>query len=146
MSNFFLVKIKYLAITETGKQKFVTKSIVFPAESYTEAEVRATRYADNWALCDYTIKSVKPFKVVDILTIDSDIPLWYMAKIETTTLNERTGKEEHASFNILTEATCFDNAIETTAKYIADSVMDMRVLAIMQTDISDVALSDEYKP
>lgn len=146
MSNFFLIKIKYLAITETGKQKFVTKSIVFPAETYTEAEVRATRYADNWALCDYTIKSVKPFKVAKILTMDSDIPLWYIAKIETITLNERTGKEEHVSFNILTEATCFDNAIETTAKYIAESVMDMRVLAIMQTYISDVALSEEYKP
>lgn len=146
MSNFFLVKIKYFTTIETGKQKFVTKSFVFPAETYTEAEIRATRYADKWALPDYTIKSVKPFKIAEILTMDSDIPLWYIAKIETTILNERTGKEEYASFNILTEATCFDNAIETTAKYIAESVMDMRVLAIMQTDISDVALSEEYKP
>lgn len=141
MSHFIQTKIKRQATLENGKQKTITETYIFRAESFTEAEARAVEYANEFAFTEFAVTALTNCRCTDIVRqkdfIQSE-PLWFCAKLDYITLDERTARECHTKQNVLVEASCFEHANDIVAKYMDNSVADIRLLSLTQTNIIDV--------
>lgn len=142
MTHFIQTKIKRQATLENGKQKTITETYIFRAESFTEAEARAVEYATDFAFTEFAVTALTNCRVSEIVqqTDYSKLPepLWFRAKLDYITLDERNARERHTKQNVLVEASCFEHANDIVAKYIADSVADIRLLSLTETNIIDV--------
>lgn len=141
MQHFIQTKIKRLATLDNGKQKYITETYIFRAESFTEAEARAVQYATEWAFTDFAVTALTNCRFSEIVRqtdpiTDSD--RWFRAKLDYITLDERTARERHTKQNVLFQGSCFDHAKDAVATYIAGSVADIRLLALTETNIIDV--------
>lgn len=142
MTHFIQTKIKHLKTLENGKQKNTTETYVFQAETFTEAEARAVEYATDFQFTDFQVTALTNCRISEIVRQTDDskqpVPLWFRAKLDYITLDERTARERHTKQNVLVEASCFEHANDIVAKYIADSVADIRLLSLTETNIIDV--------
>lgn len=105
---YIKVKVKHLKQTNTGKFKTATDTYVFKADSFTEAETRASE-----ALSDRLIEPyVKAASFADFAEVRGvgEGP-YYLAKITFTETNEITGAESKSSFKALFKATSLDDAL-----------------------------------
>lgn len=141
MTHFIQTKIKHRKTLENGKQKNATETYIFRAESFTEAEARAVQYATDFKFTDFQVTALTNCRVSEIVRqtdFKQPEPLWFRAKIDYITLDERTARETHTKLNLLVEASCFKHANDIVAKYIANSVADIRLLSLTETNIIDV--------
>lgn len=142
MTHFIKTKIKHHKTLENGKQKTITETYIFRAESFTEAEARAVQYyANDFVFTEFAVTALTNCRISEIIRqTDFKQPelLWFRAKLDYITLDERTARECHTKQNVLVEASCFEHANDIVAKYIADSVADIRLLSLTETNIIDV--------
>lgn len=141
MTHFIQTKIKHHKTIENGKQKTITETYIFRAESFTEAEARAVQYANDFAFTEFAVTALTNCRCTEIVrqtNFEQSVPLWFRAKLDYITLDERTARERHTKLNVLVEASCFEHANDIVAKYIADSVADIRLLSLTETNIIDV--------
>lgn len=127
--------------SQNDKQKTITETYIFRAESFTEAEARAVQYANDFAFTEFAVTALTNCRCTEIVrqtNFEQSVPLWFRAKLDYITLDERTARERHTKLNVLVEASCFEHANDIVAKYIADSVADIRLLSLTETNIIDV--------
>lgn len=140
MTHFIKTKIKHHKTLENGKQKTITETYIFRAESFTEAETRAVQYANDFAFTEFAVTALTNCRCTEIVrqtNFEQSVPLWFRAKLDYITLDERTARERHTKLNVLVEASCFEHANDIVAKYIADSVADIRLLSLTATTRTD---------
>ena len=58
-SNWFEAKVKYVKVTDEGKEKKVTETYLFDAVSYTEAESRTLESLREMVQGDFYIAGLK---------------------------------------------------------------------------------------
>lgn len=141
MTHFIQTKIKHHKTLENGKQKNTTETYVFQAETFTEAEAKAAKYATDFRFFDFQVTALTNCRVSEIVRqtdFKQPEPLWFRAKIDYITLDERTARETHTKQNLLVEASCFEHANDVISQYIAHSVADIRLLSLTETNIIDV--------
>lgn len=63
MTHFIETKIKHHKTLENGKQKTITETYIFRAESFTEAEARAVQYAND-IVAKYIADSVADIRLL----------------------------------------------------------------------------------
>lgn len=111
MAQWFLSQIKYTAQNEWGQQKTINETYLFDAESYTDAETKTYDYiAKNWP--DFQLVSIKRQKLQEVFFVENGSELWFKAKVQYITFNEKTQTEQKTAYNMLINAESVKDAYD----------------------------------
>tara|TARA_R110000868_G_scaffold196406_5_gene442304 strand:+ start:452 stop:697 length:246 start_codon:yes stop_codon:yes gene_type:complete len=73
IAKYFLVKVEFETMTDTGKTKKIKSQYLVDAVSCTEAEARMTSYLKDTIL-DYEIVSAVKSPIEDVVEVSEPVP------------------------------------------------------------------------
>ena len=71
--QFFKAVINHTVIAEDKTETSVNKEVLILAVNYTDAEVKINKYAEEWTLKNFALKSLKKSEVVKVVTTREDL-------------------------------------------------------------------------
>ena len=93
-ANWFEAKVKYVKVSEDGREKKVNESYLLDALSYTEAESRIMHEMESLIKGEYYISGLKKSNITElVLSEDENDDRWYKAKVAIIDADEVSGKE-----------------------------------------------------
>ena len=138
-ANWFICKIRYEKTDEEGRQKKVTESYVVDALTFTEAEARITEEMASYISGEFKVVDIDPAPFAEIFFADSDTAdMWYKAKLQFITIDEKTEKEKRSAVTYLVQAGTFDNALKSVNEVMGGTMIDYVTAKIEETKIMDV--------
>lgn len=138
-ANWFICKIRYEKTGEDGLQKKVTETYVVDALTFTEAEARITEEMASYISGEFKIMNIDPAPFAEIFFADSDTAdMWYKAKLQFITIDEKTEKEKRSAVVYLVQAGTFDNALKNVNEVMGGTMIDYVTAKIEETKLMDV--------
>ena len=120
-------------------QKKVTEQYTVDAISFSEAERRIVEEITPYTSGDFEITNVKKAAYNEIFFSDrAEDDRWYKAKLQFTTINERTEKVMRASATFLVQAATLDGAVKNINEVMNSTMIDYEKSNIAETRILDV--------
>lgn len=137
---WFECKIRYEKVMEDGLQKKVTEQYVVDALSFSEAEKRIMEEMSQYISGEYEVTDVKKaiYKEVFFDEVDNCSDLWFKAKLQFITIDERTEKEKRSNVYYLVQAASFDGAVKNINTVMDGTMIDYNKSNISETKIMDV--------
>lgn len=138
-SIWFECKIRYEKVNEEGLEKPVVETYVVAATSFTEAEARVIEKMAPYISGEFEVVDMKkaPFKEVIFSEGGSD-DLWYKAKLDFITIDEKTEKEKRSRVNFLVQASDFRKALNNVDSVMNGTMIGYETCTIQATKIFDV--------
>ena len=136
---WYNVKTRYIGTTEAGIAKVITEEYLTAALSFTEAEKKTCETALSYGNREeFDIIAMSRTKFSEIVYGDKEADKWFKCKINTTTLDERSGREKKISIFFCVNA---DNALEAHHRldeHLKKTTMDYTVEQVDETKIIEV--------
>lgn len=120
-----------------------TETYLVNAYSFAEAEERIE--SELLPYCypgGLEVKSVKAERVVDIFK-DEAAEIWYKARLNLITIDEKTGLEKKTKCNVYAKADSLEKALKVVREGIKDLTVNWEFFSITETPILDVY---KYQP
>ena len=138
-SNWFEAKVKYVKVTDEGKEKKVTETYLFDAVSYTEAESRTLESLREMVQGDFYIAGLKKSNITELVeSNDGTDDKWYKAKVAIIDADQLTGKEKRANQYFLVAGATIEAALTNLQKSLSTYVVPWEVVSLADTTIMDV--------
>lgn len=138
-ANWFICKIRYEKTGEDGLQKKVTETYVVDALTFTEAEARITEEMASYISGEFKIMNIDPAPFAEIFFADSDTAdMWYKAKLQFITIDEKTEKEKRSAVVYLVNAGSFNGAVKSVEEVMGGTMIDYVTAKVEETPIMDV--------
>lgn len=138
-ANWFEAKVKYMKVSEDGREKKVTEAYLLDALSYTEAESRIMHQMESVIKGDYYITGLKKSNITELVeSQDETDDRWYKAKIAIIDADEVSGKEKSSSQYYLVAAANIGRALENLEKSLSTFVVPYEIQSITDTQFMDV--------
>jgi hypothetical protein len=138
-ANWFICKIRYEKTDEEGRQKKVTESYVVDALTFTEAEARITEEMTSYISGEFKVVDIDPAPFAEIFFADSDTAdMWYKAKLQFITIDEKTEKEKRSAVVYLINAGSFNGAVKSVEEVMGGTMIDYVTAKVEETPIMDV--------
>lgn len=138
-ANWFICKIRYEKTDEEGRQKKVTESYVVDALTFTEAEARITEEMASYISGEFKVVDIDPAPFAEIFFADSDTAdMWYKAKLQFITIDEKTEKEKRSAVVYLINAGSFNGAVKSVEEVMGGTMIDYITAKVEETPIMDV--------
>ena len=160
-SQWFECKVRYDQMQENGLLKKVTEQYVVEALSYTEAEAAIIKQMTPYISGDFEITGIKPAAYRDVIFMseaakkgdgrkadevfhrpleqqNNTDTLFFKAKIQFITLDEKSGKEKRTPMIYLVQATSLDNAVQNIGVAMQGTMIDYAKSSVAETKILDV--------
>lgn len=137
MANWIVCKIRYEKTIETGMQKKVTEQYLVDALSFAEAEARIIKEMKHFINGEFTVSAVKKDTLSEVLE-NTTGGIFYKAKVEFITLNEKTGSEKRTAVNMLVQASDIEESIEILKEFMKGTIADYEITGMNKTQIMDV--------
>ena len=139
-------RVAYDKMMEDGSQKKVSEIYVVEANSFTEAEERATEELAPYATGEFEVKDIKPASYGEVVFADngdeSTDQRYWKAKVKFIIIDEKTGKEKYSTVNYLVQAPTLRGALDGIDSIMNGSMQEEKQANIGETSILDVL---EYK-
>ena len=135
--NYFECKISYEKTMENGKEKKVSEPYLVVALSFTEAEARIIEEVKPFISGEFEVKSIRKYKVAEIV-VDENGDRFFKCKLNSITLDEKSGNEKKTATNILVQATTLDEAKALLVDHMKTTMCDYSIEKIEETKIMDV--------
>lgn len=140
------VRISYDGAAESGENIHLTETWLVRAATFAEAEARAVEAVSEYEnVCNVDVETCTKRNIAGVWvgTTEEGPCKWYKVRCETTTTNEKTGKEKRMKREYLIWAPNMFEAYGTLFKCLADDydINDIEVLGINLTSITEI-LSD----
>lgn len=119
-----------------------TETYLVNAYSFAEAEERIVSELSPLYPGGLEVKSVKAERVVDIFR-DEAAEIWYKARLNFITIDEKTGLEKKTKFNLYVKADSLEKALKVVREGIKDLMVNWEFFSITETPILDVY---KYQP
>lgn len=133
-STFFECKVRYSKTLENGLEKKVTEVYVVDALSWAEAEARMTE--EMKAFGEFEIMDIKKAAYKEIFISDeSGADIWYRAKVQFITIDEKTEQEKKQNVYYLTNASNIEEAKKGIDEIFASNMTDYSVSKLEETAI-----------
>jgi len=84
---YYLAKVKYQKIDESGKDKKVNGQYLFKAVGWGDAENQAYRAFEEMAINDFEIKHINPYTIADVNHFEFDGSKWFKCTYNITTID-----------------------------------------------------------
>lgn len=134
MKHWQLVQLSYNEEQEDGNTKVKKVNHLVEADTFIEAETRATElFAADYQ--DMKVLAIKKSKFSDIL--DKGGENWYGAKVIYTTTSDR-GKDKHSSGILLIQASKLKMAMLAFEEFSAGWKISFELVSITKTNLADV--------
>ncbi len=148
-ANWFEAKVKYMKVSEDGKEKKVNEAYLLDAMSYTEAESRITREMESVVSGDYYISSLKKSNITEVVPSEDETDdRWYKAKVAIIDADEVSGKEKSSFQYYLVAASDIKRALENLEKSLETFVVPYEIVSITDTQfiasLADTTFMDVY--
>lgn len=138
-ANWFEAKVKYMKVSEDGKEKKVNEAYLLDAMSYTEAESRITREMESVVSGDYYISSLKKSNITEVVPSEDETDdRWYKAKVAIIDADEVSGKEKSSFQYCLVAASDIKRALENLEKSLSTFVVPYEIASLADTTFMDV--------
>ena len=138
-AKWFETKVKYEKLVETGLMKTVTETYVVDALSFTETETRIMEEMKTYLSGEMTITDIKPASYKEIFFSDMEADdKWYKAKLQFTTIDEKTEKEKKQNIYYLVQAGSMQRAVKAIDEVMGKTMIDYSISALNETTIVDV--------
>lgn len=138
-ANWFICKIRYEKTGEDGLQKKITETYVVDALTFTEAETRITEEMASYISGEFKIMNIDPAPFAEIFFADSDAAdMWYKAKLQFITINEKTEKKKRSAVVYLINAGSFSRAVKSVEEVMSGTMIDYVTAKVEETPIMDV--------
>ena len=138
-ANWFEAKVKYMKVSEDGKEKKVNEAYLLDAMSYTEAESRITREMESVVSGDYYISSLKKSNITEVVPSEDETDdRWYKAKVAIIDADEVSGKEKSSFQYYLVAASDIKRALENLEKSLSPFVVPYEIASLADTTFMDV--------
>ncbi len=138
-ANWFEAKVKYMKVSEDGKEKKVNEAYLLDAMSYTEAESRITREMESVVSGDYYISSLKKSNITEVVPSEDETDdRWYQAKVAIIDADEVSGKEKSSFQYYLVAASDIKRALENLEKSLSTFVVPYEIASLADTTFMDV--------
>ena len=138
-AKWFICKIRYEKVNEDGLQKKVTEIYVVDALSFSEAEARITEEMQSYISGQFDVLNIDPAPFAEIFFADSDTAdMWYKAKLQFITIDEKTEKEKRSAVVYLINAGSFNGAVKSVEEVMGGTMIDYVTAKVEETPIMDV--------
>lgn len=136
MSTFFEVKIKSAKIDQNGFERYVTDTVLIDAVSYTDAEARAYKVAQDYTTAEFKIIGIRETNISQIF--DDGHDLFYKVKSSMTTVDEVSGREKKSPLYMLVDGDNIREALATIEKEFETYLSAPVIESIALSAISEV--------
>ena len=139
MNTWFLTKIRYEKVMETGMQKKVTEPYLVDALSFTEAEARIIEEVTPFISGEFTVSDISRAHYSEIFTSEEDsADKWFAGRLAFTTLDEKSGKEKRTYTNVLIQAANIHDAMKKLDEGMKGTMADYQIGMVSETPLMDV--------
>lgn len=144
--NWYKFRIKHSQVLDSGKKKNVSVEYLVDAMSFTEAEARAIKTAnESISTREYDIVAISRENVSDIIRNDEDDESpWFKANVAIVTLDDTTGESKESPQITYVQASDTHEADKTLRDYMKNSMLDWDIKSITKTKVVGV-LDYEHK-
>ena len=138
-STWFECIVSYDKLQDSGTYKKITETYTVDALTFTEAESTIIEEMKPYISGEFNIKNINPALYREVFFSDSDKDdRWFRMKLAFITFDEKTQKEKQTNVIYLVQAQNADMANSHVKEIMAQSMMDYRIVASIETKILDV--------
>jgi hypothetical protein len=137
MQTWFECKVKYVKVTESGKEQTVTENFLLDAVSFTDAETRMIRQLEQMVKGEFSVTDIKKSRIGEVFPYDTG-EWWFKATINLVTVDEEAGKEKKMRTYYLVMADDIKQALERLEESLSYLVIPYVVSALAVSTIVDV--------
>ncbi len=138
-STWFECIVSYDKLQDSGTYKKITETYTVDALTFTEAESTIIEEMKSYISGEFNIKNINPALYREVFFSDSDKDdRWFRMKLAFITFDEKTQKEKQTNVIYLVQAQNADMANFHVKEIMAQSMMDYRIVASIETKILDV--------
>ena len=145
MNNlWFECKVKYQKTLENGAVKQVNEPYLVDALNFTEAERRIIEEITPYMTGIFEVSDIKRARYAEIIeSSEEKADRFFRAKLVFIVLDEKSGKEEKTTQNILVQAADLPDALQKLEAAMKGIAMDYSIASLAETLIMDIF---HYKP
>jgi hypothetical protein len=137
MQTWFECKVKYVKISDSGKEQNVTENFLLDAISFTDAETRIIRQMQQMVRGEFVVTDIKKSKIGEVFPFENG-EWWFKATINLVTIDEEAGKEKKLRTFYLVMADDIKEALQRLEDSLSYLVIPYVVSAITVSTIVDV--------
>ena len=136
---WFSVKVKAEKIQENGLEKKVTELYLIDAVSFADAENSIIKELTLFYDKEFEVVDIRIFKVSEIVFSKEDADdTYFLCKMCTIALDEKTYVEKKTYFNILIQASDINKAQVSLKSFLSTTMADYVIDTVKETKIIDV--------
>ena len=136
MATWYLSKIKFQREDEAGSLKSISEAYLVDAVSYTEAEARMFEIVVT-NTPDFQLVNLAKMKLSEVFFEENGSEIWYKAKVQYISFDEKTHKEKKVPHMMLINAENPKDAYEALVKNLGN-LNDYLITDINLTPILEV--------
>ncbi len=137
MQVWFECKVKYVKVTESGKEQTVTENFLLDAVSFTDAETRITRQMQEMVKGEFTITDIRKSRIAEVFPFENG-EWWFKATINLVTIDEDAGKEKKLRTQYLIMADDIQEALTRLDESLSFMVIPYVISSLTVSTIVDV--------
>ncbi len=137
MQTWFECKVKYVKISESGKEQNITENFLLDAVSFTDAETRMIRQMQEMVRGEFSVIDIKKSKIAEVFPYENG-EWWFKATINLVTIDEDAGKEKKLRTYYLVMADDIKEALERLDESLSYLVIPYVVSSLAVSTIVDV--------
>ncbi|RIH66838.1 DUF4494 domain-containing protein [Mariniphaga sediminis] len=137
MQTWFECKVKYVKVSESGKEQTVTENFLLDAVSFTDAETRMIRQMQQMVKGEFSVTDIKKSKIAEVFPFENG-EWWFKATINLVTIDEEAGREKKLRTYYLIMADDIKEALERLDESLSYLVIPYVVSSLAVSTIVDV--------
>lgn len=137
MQVWFECKVKYVKVTESGKEQTVTENFLLDAVSFTDAETRITRQMREMVKGEFSVNDIRKSKIAEVFPYERG-EWWFKATINLVTIDEEAGRERKLRTQYLIMADDIKEALTRLDESLSFMVIPYVVSSLAVSTIVDV--------
>ncbi|HZH72748.1 MAG TPA: DUF4494 domain-containing protein [Mariniphaga sp.] len=137
MQIWFECKVKYVKVTESGKEQTVTENFLLDAVSFTDAETRITRQMREMVKGEFSVTDIKKSRIAEVFPYENG-EWWFKATINLVTVDEEAGKEKKLRTQYIIMADDIKKALNRLEESLSFMVVPYVISSLAVSTIVDV--------
>lgn len=136
--KFFEVVLSMQETQEDGIEKMVKKTVSVDALSFGEAESRAEEEMLPYCSGEMQVVNINPAQYSEVfMSDDGGDDLFFKAKLEFITIDERTEKEKRSKVTYLVQAKSLQMALRYIDDVMGKTMIDYDSVGVVATNVFD---------
>jgi hypothetical protein len=137
MQIWFECKVKYVKVTESGKEQTVTENFLLDAVSFTDAEARIIRQMQQMVKGEFSVTDIRKSKIGEVFPFENG-EWWFKATINLVMVDEEAGREKKLRTFYLIMADDIKEALTRLEESLSYLVIPYVVSSVTVSNIIDV--------